>query len=63
MMIIPMTTATMSSAAVPSASLVSGGAAIIWQNSSAGDGGKLWVYTTASTGWMASTTNFTSTST
>ena len=60
--VIPVTTGIMSSADQPAS--LGGGCALVWANSSASDiVGKLWAYTTASTGWLASTTNFTSTST
>lgn len=54
-LIIPQTTQTFSSADKPAD--LNGGVALVWMRSSASDVlGKLWAYTTASTGWMSSTT-------
>ena len=58
-LVIPRTTGIMSSGTLPLSADLQGGAAFVWAASSASDNlGKLWVYTTASTGWMASTTPF-----
>ena len=61
--IIPVTTGILSSGDLPTS--LGGGAALVWAISTGNvNHGKLWVYTTVSTGWMASTTPFfTSTST
>ena len=56
-LIIPQSTGIMSSGATPSN--LNGGVALVWANSSGGGSvGKLWAYSTVSTGWMASTAPF-----
>lgn len=55
--VIPVTTGIMSSADQPAS--LGGGCALVWANSSASDIlGKIWAYTTRSTGWMSSTAGF-----
>lgn len=63
-LVIPVSTATLSSGTLPLSADIQGGAALVYMMSSDGAAtGKIWVYTTASTGWMASTGLFTTTST
>jgi hypothetical protein len=54
--VIPVSTGNLSSADAPAT--LDGGAALVWVQSTVTPGAKgaLWVYTTRSTGWMASTT-------
>ena len=56
-LVIPQTTGILSSGDMPAS--LNGGVALVWARSSASDIlGKLWAYSTSSTGWMASTTPF-----
>ena len=56
-LVIPKTTGILSSGLIPAS--LNGGVALVWAESSAnGSLGKLWAYTTDSTGWMSSTTAF-----
>lgn len=58
-LVIPVSTGILSSGTLPLSADLQGGCALIWAVSSAsGSVGKLWAYTTESTGWMASTTPF-----
>lgn len=58
-LVIPRSTGIMSSGTLPLAADLQGGCALIFAVSSASDNlGKLWAFTSASTGWMASTTPF-----
>ena len=53
--VIPCSTVTLSSGDLPPSAALQGGAALVFQVSSDGVGGRLWAYSTYSTGWMTST--------
>lgn len=55
LLVIPCSTATLSSGTLPLSADLQGGAALVFNVSSDAVGGRLWVYTTYSTGWMATT--------